>query len=392
MINILYVLPQKSIENSPVLQSQVLEPAILMAEMGVGVKILCFEEKALQDLSYYARLKQFGISMEVDNTKNLLLRLLSMRVKIARLLWKGNIDVLYFRNIWGGILVTSVLKRNIRKLYDLRAVIAEESALRNNRMFLRYYVLKNLERFLLTQADQISVVSKKLKKYVIRMVADKAVQVVPSAVNTQKVFYSDSHRAEIRSYYSINQDDVVLIYIGSASKWQQLDVIIQLFGELVVDLNNLHLMIITKNVDEITKKYGGILKNLRNVHFFENIPHEEMYKYLSAADIGLLIRSNHIVNHVASPIKFGEYLACGVPVLITPWVGDFSEQVKKYQLGEVIDINKKEVLENTTDLILNYQKNRESYKTRCINFAGKYLSWKSNLRNILEFYQSKELS
>jgi glycosyltransferase involved in cell wall biosynthesis len=69
---------------------------------------------------------------------------------------------------------------------------------------------------------------------------------------------------------------------------------------------------------------------------------EEVGKYLEASDLGLLLRENHVVNRVASPTKFAEYLLCGLPVVISPWVGDFSELVEAHRLGLVINPMDKE--------------------------------------------------
>jgi len=44
-----------------------------------------------------------------------------------------------------------------------------------------------------------------------------------------------------------------------------------------------------------------------------------------------------VTNQVASPTKFAEYLAAGMPVIISERIGDFSGMVRHHQLGIVID-------------------------------------------------------
>ena len=58
---------------------------------------------------------------------------------------------------------------------------------------------------------------------------------------------------------------------------------------------------------------------------------------LSAADFGLLLRENNIVNNVASPTKFAEYLMAGLPVIISNGIGDFSYFVRFKNVGICID-------------------------------------------------------
>ena len=40
-----------------------------------------------------------------------------------------------------------------------------------------------------------------------------------------------------------------------------------------------------------------------------------MPAYLSSADIAFIWRGDNIVNRVSSPVKFSEYIACGLPVI-----------------------------------------------------------------------------
>lgn len=47
--------------------------------------------------------------------------------------------------------------------------------------------------------------------------------------------------------------------------------------------------------------------------------------YLIVGDYGLLIREETITNKVSSPVKFAEYLACGLKVIISNNLGDYSE-------------------------------------------------------------------
>ena len=56
-------------------------------------------------------------------------------------------------------------------------------------------------------------------------------------------------------------------------------------------------------------------------------------KYLVSADYGLLLREATITNQVASPVKFAEYIACGLKVIVSNHLGDYSEYVKTFENG-----------------------------------------------------------
>ena len=57
----------------------------------------------------------------------------------------------------------------------------------------------------------------------------------------------------------------------------------------------------------------------------------------------MLIRENTVTNQVASPTKFAEYLACGLPVIISDNLGDYSVFVETNGCG----VNLKEKQEKT---------------------------------------------
>lgn len=60
-----------------------------------------------------------------------------------------------------------------------------------------------------------------------------------------------------------------------------------------------------------------------------SVSNEDVYKYLNASDFGILFRDDVIMNNVASPSKFAEYVLCGLPTIISKGVGDFQNYANK---------------------------------------------------------------
>ena len=85
-----------------------------------------------------------------------------------------------------------------------------------------------------------------------------------------------------------------------------------------------------------------------------------------AADYGLLIRENSFTNQVASPVKFAEYLCCGLPVIISERLGDYSEFVEKNGCGYIIKDN--------VQCISKIKKVSLEEKEKCFNLANIYYS------------------
>jgi glycosyltransferase involved in cell wall biosynthesis len=67
------------------------------------------------------------------------------------------------------------------------------------------------------------------------------------------------------------------------------------------------------------------------------IPHREVPGYLCAGDVGVLLREDILTNHVAAPIKFSEYMCCGLPCIISKNIGDTEQVIREGNAGIVLN-------------------------------------------------------
>ena len=92
-------------------------------------------------------------------------------------------------------------------------------------------------------------------------------------------------------------------------------------------------------------------------------------KILIKADYGYVYRNQTKTNYVASPVKIAEYLNCGLKLLISDNLGDYSELVQENSFGFNLD-----------DPFFNYSSLNKvslSEKMRISSFAKKNLSLNS---------------
>jgi glycosyltransferase involved in cell wall biosynthesis len=68
----------------------------------------------------------------------------------------------------------------------------------------------------------------------------------------------------------------------------------------------------------------------------ESLPPARLRGALPAFDAALLLRRRSLVNEVACPVKFAEYLHAGLPVILTEGIGDASGWVRDHGLGVVL--------------------------------------------------------
>jgi hypothetical protein len=132
------------------------------------------------------------------------------------------------------------------------------------------------------------------------------------------------------------------------------------------------LLFLTGKSEDIIK----LQKDFPGRILWRNVSVKQVPEYLIAGDYGLLIREETVTNNVASPVKFAEYLACGLQVIISKNLGDYSHFVKQNRCGHMVDefnvatrTNLNERLRNRELAQQNFTKSRftEAYMKILVN-------------------------
>ena len=164
----------------------------------------------------------------------------------------------------------------------------------------------------------------------------------------------------------------VFAYVGSVRAYQMVDPMLALFREIAEARPSAHLLVLSGHRAAFQDALTRHAIDPARVHL-DSVPQAEVAAWLQLADVGFLLREDALVNRVASPTKFAEYLAAGVPVLTTPWVGDYSAVVAATGLGHVLpDLRWGEELASFLD---RAAADRASLRARCRAHAEAHLSW-----------------
>ncbi|MCB0482439.1 MAG: hypothetical protein KDC83_13505 [Flavobacteriales bacterium] len=197
--------------------------------------------------------------------------------------------------------------------------------------------IKSLESKSINQSDfQLAVSSALIKHWKSEFAYNKGTYAVLPCVygeSFEKVELTTDNISHARQTLGFSQEDTVITYSGSLAGWQfKTGLEIQLAEWLKMSSHH-KLFFLSKN--------HQIIEDLKVLFPYQCeqrfVTPEEVPKYLIAADYGLLVREKLITNQVASPVKFAEYLSCGLQVIISSEVGDFSEFVQSRNCGFVWD-------------------------------------------------------
>lgn len=230
-------------------------------------------------------------------------------------------------------------------IYDGRAASAEEnrySLIKSNDFSKkRFDTLSHVlftEAVTLSIADKTFTVSNALKQYFRKNfnVDSSKMFIYPCLSDPKKFFFSETVRSEIRNQLGYNADSLVFMYSGGAGKYHATDVILKFFKQLQKQNKNARLLILTKDIDIIKNEIEEILADSTDFVIFMSVNNNEIFKYLNAADYGILFRENMPINNVASPSKYAEYMLTGLPVIISEGIGDYSEYTVKNNVGHLI--------------------------------------------------------
>ena len=191
--------------------------------------------------------------------------------------------------------------------------------------------------------------------------------VIPCTVNSAFVLKNNASIQTNRTELGLVDKDIVFAYSGSTAGWQSFKTLESFIAPLLTADKHYKIIFLAKqeaSIDSLKEKFPQQV-------FQKWVNHADVTKILSACDYGILIREQSITNQVASPTKFAEYLASGLPVIISPNLGDYSTFVETHSCG--IKLNGKEHIiekpeiaekERMKALVLRYftkEANQEKY-------------------------------
>ena len=139
----------------------------------------------------------------------------------------------------------------------------------------------------------------------------------PSLPEKERIYFCPTARKEVRSELKL-ENKIVLIYTGNIlCKWQRLEDMCNFVFSLSKYLNNIaFLLLVPQSNLEIAKSFVEKC-NIEHITILQSVISDDIYKYLSAADLALFLRHNHTMSNIVTSGKLGEFLASGLPVIST---------------------------------------------------------------------------
>lgn len=173
----------------------------------------------------------------------------------------------------------------------------------------------------------------------------------------------------IREKFGITPTDHLLIYQGAVNKDRGLEELIQAFSFLPISY---HLLIVgSGDVYQTLVDITSELK-LKQIHFTGQIPFSELAAYTMQADLGVSLEKSTNLNYrFALPNKVFDYIASGIPILVSP-LTELCAILDKHDVGKLLPSHEPRDIATTIEAIFadqnqlaiwkeNTKKAREEY-------------------------------
>ena len=236
------------------------------------------------------------------------------------------------------------LKRSFRTkmIFDLRGLMAEEYVDAGHwvKESLPYRMTKAAERRIFEKTDAVVTLTERvwpiIREWEGLRGRDVQHAVIPCCVDLSLFKFSDEDRARRRAELGL-ADNFTIVYSGSLGGWYLTEQMADFFVAFRRRRPDAHFLWLTNGSQE---RVQGVMAN-RNVPADQfsvlSVPARLVPSYLSAADAALSFNKPSFSKIASSPTKNGEYLACGLPLIMNAGIGDSDALVDEWSAGVLLE-------------------------------------------------------
>jgi len=190
---------------------------------------------------------------------------------------------------------------------------------------------KRLERKTIRESDKVVTVSNSMREILLTYDAEpENVKVICDGVDTK--IFKGTDEGELRSKFGKDAEDIV-IFQGVIDPQDNPQIILDAAREVVKKHRQTTFWIIGDGTALPTLKKRVAEENLVEYFYFSGwVKQEEVARYISASDIGLVILPDSLSARGRVTLKEFEYWACGVPV-VAPQLPALEEVVEEGKTG-----------------------------------------------------------
>lgn len=175
----------------------------------------------------------------------------------------------------------------------------------------------------------------------------------------------------------------IIIFVGILFKTCDVDIVIKALR----CVKNGKLLIVGDGPRR--SEFENLAKNIGvddRVEFVGWINRGKISEYINSADVAVMPMKNNLINKSRSPVKFGEYMACGKAIVANN-IGIARDIIENKKNGLLVTGTKK--FGNAINMLLKNKKLRYKLEKNARKTAEKNLDWKIIAENLINAYKTK---
>jgi len=200
--------------------------------------------------------------------------------------------------------------------------------------FIRKFIMF-LERNIPRLATKVTVVSDYLKDRALSCgCKENNIEKIPNGANIKTITPIEKQKA--REHLGFNEKMPAIVSMGHSYMGIH-NVLFDVFSKVLTIHPEAKLYLVGNSglPDEIKNKYFDLLKS---IVFVGEVPSKEVIYYLAASDVLMLPMGNSNIEQARWPIRFGDYLASGRPI-VSNAVGEVKKIIEEYNCGIAVSPN-----------------------------------------------------
>jgi glycosyltransferase involved in cell wall biosynthesis len=183
------------------------------------------------------------------------------------------------------------------------------------------------------------------------------VSVIPCCADMSHFSLTDNNqKKESRERLGLQDDILVISYLGSVGTWYMLDEMIQFFKTLKGRYSTAKFLFITHTPRQVIDQRIAAFGLSQEDFIITQAVRKDVPTLVKASDINISFIRPVYSKISSSPTKLGEVLSMGIPVIVNSGVGDVQQTVEKANAGFVLQNFNTEDFEKAINIVPELQK------------------------------------
>lgn len=182
------------------------------------------------------------------------------------------------------------------------------------------------------------------------------IEVIPCCADMQRFdpnIIAKEDISKLKQNLDIKQNDFVLTYLGSIGTWYMLDEMLDFYKVLLNKIPNSKFLFITAESSEFILSKAKEKNISADKFIIKQVDYTEVPLYLSVSNYALFFILPVFSKSASSPIKQGEIMSMGIPIVCNSGVGDTDFVINNYNCGILVENFNNKDYEKAIDKMLN---------------------------------------